>query len=75
MPFSGALMGDVEKDVEMMRRLRLSGSAKLRIASGLDDFIIRVFRERIRKEHPHASTRQILKILREELFHGRRDNV
>ena len=69
------MMGDVEKDVETVRRLRLSGSDKLHIASSLDDFMIKVFRERIRHEHPRASEKRILEILREELSYGRRDNV
>ena len=68
-------MGDVEKDVEIAKRLHLSGSDKLRIASSLDDFMIKVFRERIRREHPKAGEKRILEILREELSYGRRDNV
>jgi hypothetical protein len=68
-------MSEVEKDVNRMKELHLSGSDKIRIASSLDDFMIQVFKERIRKEHPDADKRQILKILREELSHGRRDNV
>ena len=67
------MMSDVEKDVELVKHM--SGSDKLRIASSLDDFMIKVFKERIRREHPRAGTKKVLEILRKELSHGRRDNV
>jgi hypothetical protein len=63
-------MGDVKKDVEMMKRLKASGSAKLRIASGMNAFLVHVFKERIRREHPRASAKRRLEILREELSYG-----
>lgn len=66
-------MSDVKKDVEMVKHL--SGSEKVRIASSLTDFVVHVFKERIKREHPQASPKQLLKILREELSYGRRDNV
>ncbi len=66
-------MSDVEKDVELVKHM--SGSDKLRIASSLDDFMIKVFKERIRREHPRKGEKKILEILRKELSHGRRDNV
>ena len=68
-------MGDVEKDVERVLHLHLSGSDKVRVASSLTDFVVRVFRERIKREHPNASPEHLLKILREELSYGRRDNI
>jgi hypothetical protein len=68
-------MSDVEKDVECIKQLHLSGSDKLHITSSLNDFMIKLFKERIKREHPDASDKEILKILREELSHGRRDNI
>ena len=67
------MMSDVEKDVELVKHM--SGSDKLRIASNLDDFMIKVFKERIRREHPRAGAKKVLEILRKELSHGRRDIV
>jgi hypothetical protein len=66
-------MGDVEKDVERALRLRLSGSDKLRVASSITDFVVDVFRERIKREHPKAGPKRLLEILRGELSYGRRD--
>lgn len=68
-------MGDVEKDVEGLKQLHLSGSDKLRITSSLNNFVIKLFKERIRKEHPDLTKEELLKILREELSYGRRDNI
>jgi len=66
-------MGDVEKDVERALQLHLSGSDKVRVASSLTDFVVGIFRERIKREHPKASPKRLLELLREELYHGRRD--
>jgi hypothetical protein len=68
-------MGDVEKDVDRSLKLKLDPDDKLRIVSQLDSFVIRLFKERIKQEHPKASPKQLLKILREELYYGRRDNI
>ncbi|MEW5996900.1 MAG: hypothetical protein AB1657_04885 [Candidatus Micrarchaeota archaeon] len=65
-------MGDVEQDMEAMKRIHASGSAKLRAASSLNEFMVKVFKERIRRRHPHADAGRVLKILREELSYGRR---
>lgn len=66
-------MGDVEKDVERVLQLHLSGSDKVRVASSLVDFVVDAFRERIKREHPKASPKRLLEILRGELYYGRRD--
>jgi len=68
-------MGDVEKDVQRALQLHLSGSDKVHVASQLTDFVVKVFRERIKLNHPKASPKQLLEILREELSYGRRDNI
>ena len=68
-------MGDVEKDVKRAMKLHLSGSDKVRVASQLTDFVVKAFRERIKREHPEASPKRVLEILREELSYDRRDNV
>jgi hypothetical protein len=68
-------MSDVEKDVNRLKELHLSSSDKLHITSSLNDFVIKLFKERIRKEHPDLTKEELLKILREELSYGRRDNI
>jgi hypothetical protein len=68
-------MGDVLKDVERAKALHLSGSDKVRISSSMTDFVIHVFQERIRREHPKAGKNQILTLMREAFYNGRRDNV
>ena len=68
-------MGDVLKDVERAKQLHLSSSDKLHITSSLNDFVIKLFKTRIQKEHPNATKEELLKILRGELFYGRRDNI
>ncbi|MBI5228046.1 hypothetical protein HY988_05645 [Candidatus Micrarchaeota archaeon] len=66
-------MGDVRKDVEALRRVHATGNDKLEYMSDITNLVITIFEERIKKENPKLSKKEILKILREELYHGRKD--
>ena len=68
-------MSDLEEDVKRAKQLHLSGSDKVHITSSLNSFMVKLFRERIKREHPNADEKEILKILRKELSYGRRDNI
>ncbi len=67
-------MGDVRKDVEALRRMHASGNDKLEYMSDITSLMVSIFEERIKKENPKLTKQEILKLLREELYHGRKDN-
>ncbi len=67
-------MGDVEKDVETLERMRATGRDSLNIMASLSQTVVRVFYNRIKKENPELTETGVLKKLQEELFYGRRDN-
>ena len=67
-------MGDVKKDVELLERQNADGAVSLQIAFALDNALIKLFEERIKKENPGISLRALRNRIQEELFYGRKDN-
>lgn len=69
-----AFMGDVKKDVDAMIRMRASGEDSLRIAFDLNNTVIKLFEQRIKKQNPRISKSELRKKVAEDLFYGRKDN-
>jgi len=68
-------MSNVKKNADISKWRRLTGTQKLHIASQMTDAMVKVFKDRIKLEHPRASAKKRLEILRKELSYGRKDNV
>ncbi len=67
-------MGDVKKDVDALLKMEAAGEDTIRIAFDLNRSLIKLFIQRIKKQHGKLSKKQLMEKVSEELFYGRNDN-
>ena len=67
-------MSDVRKDVEDIKKMHATGEATLMAAFSINNSIISIFEQKLKKDFPNLSKSELVKKIHEELFYGRTDN-